>query len=189
MNRKQRIFLALFTLLSTLVAAERTHAQGREDGCDGTMQQIDAGILGDGSATIVFTNSEGTYIRGIFTQDGEAEWVFSNPLWGMWGQDGGWPDDCPRPPEEAPKDDPTDNPTDEPKNDPTDSPDGGGTTTTTTTITITTTTTTTTTQQSTGSSELDVFGNDYTLEEELAFLVWLEQELASDADSLGRESF
>ena len=103
MNRHQRIFLALFTLFSTLVATERTHAQGREPGCDGTKQQIGAGILGDGSATIVFTNSEGTYIRGIFTQDGEAEWVFSNPLWSMWGKDGGWPDDCPRPQRKPPK--------------------------------------------------------------------------------------
>lgn len=84
----------------------------------------------------------------------------------------------PTSPEETPKDDRTDNPTDNPKNDPTDSPDCGGTT-----------TTTTTPQQSTGSSELDLTSNDYFKEDEFAFLVWLEEELAADADSLGRETF
>ena len=180
MNRQRRVSLALITLFASFFATQHAQAQGREDGCDGTIEMIDATFFDDGSGTILFENSEGTRTRGLFTADGEVEWVHSNPLWGIWGKDGGWPDDCPRPPEEAPTDEPTDEPTDSPK--------GGGTTTTTTTVIVIQTTTTTTQdapntpQQSTRSNELTSSGGDFTLEEELEFLMWLDADRSSGVD-------
>ena len=175
MNRRQRVSLALITLFTSFFATQQTQAQGREDGCDGTWQQLQSGPLANDGWTMLLEHSNGTMARGMFTDEGEHEWTFWNSG-KMWFQDGGWPDDCPQPPEEAPTDEPT------------DSPKGGGTTTTTTTVIVIQTTTTTThdapntPQQSTRSNELTSSGGDFTLEEELEFLMWLDAERLEDVD-------
>ena len=179
MNRRQRVSLALITLFTSFFATQQTQAQGREDGCDGTWQQLQSGPLANDGWTMLLEHSNGTMARGMFADEGEHEWTFWNSG-KMWFQDGGWPDDCPRPPEEALTDEPTDEPTDSPKS-------GGTTTTTTTVIVIQTTTTTTrdapnTPQQSTRSNERTSSGGDFTLEEELEFLMWLDAERLEDVD-------
>ena len=179
MNRRQRVSLALITLFTSFFATQQTQAQGREDGCDGTWQQLQSGPLANGGWTMLLEHSNGTMARGMFVDEGESEWSFWNNG-KMWFQEGGWPEDCPQPPEEAPTDDPTDEPTDSPK--------GGGTTTTTTTVIVIQTTTTTTRdapntpQQSTRSNERTSSGGDFTLEEELEFLMWLDAERLEDVD-------
>ena len=179
MNRQRRVSLALITLFASFFATQHAHAQGREDGCDGTWQQLQSGPLANDGWTMLLEHSNGTMARGMFADEGEHEWTFWNSG-KMWFQDGGWPEDCPQPPEEAP--------TDEPTEEPTDSPKGGGTTTTTTTVIVIQTTTTTTqdapntAQQSTRSNELTSSGGDFTLEEELEFLMWLDAERLEDVD-------